>query len=127
MFKHILAFALAALPVMGNAGDVTGTWRTATGETGAYLHVNVAPCASDAALTCGTIVQAFNATRDDLVGKLIIWDMQPDGENSWRRGRIWAPDDDKTYRSSMELRGEVLRVQGCVAIFCRGQDWTRVN
>ncbi|MEM9794644.1 MAG: DUF2147 domain-containing protein, partial [Pseudomonadota bacterium] len=42
-------------------------------------------------------------------------------------GQIWAPDDDKTYRSNMALDGDSLKVEGCVAIFCRGQTWTRVN
>ncbi|MEX0969696.1 MAG: hypothetical protein WD046_04520 [Paracoccaceae bacterium] len=56
MSEHILAFALAVLPAMAFEGDATGTWRTATGDTGAYLHV-----------------------------------------------------------------------EGCVAIFCRGQDWTRAD
>jgi len=54
--------------------------------------------------------------------------MVPDGANEWGDGTIWAPDDDKTYDSSMELSGNTLEVSGCVlgGIICRGQDWTRL-
>jgi len=66
--------------------------------------------------------------RDEIVGKTIIADMVPDGANEWGDGTIWAPDDDKTYDSSMELSGNTLEVSGCVlgGIICRGQDWTRL-
>ncbi|MEM8869907.1 MAG: DUF2147 domain-containing protein [Pseudomonadota bacterium] len=126
--KHLVA--LVAFLMIGTevqANDVFGTWQSETSDTGAYLHVRVAPCGYDTALTCGQIVKAENATRDDLVGRPIITGMAPDGTNRWSGGQIWAPDDDKTYRSNMALDGDSLKVEGCVAIFCRGQTWTRVN
>ncbi len=119
------ALVLAAVPVL--AQDASGTWKTQTNERGAYLHVRIGPCGDDNAQTCGVITEAVNATRTDLVSKPIIWGMQPDGSGKWAKGTIWAPDDDKTYRSRMRLDGNTLRVEGCVAVFCRGQDWTRVN
>ena len=57
----------------------------------------------------------------------MIFDMVADGENKWDDGEIWAPDSDETYSSNMELKGDVLRVEGCVLFICRGQDWTQVN
>ena len=125
-----VALALAVALVLGSAaqaGDAFGTWQTETSETGAYLHVRVAPCGYDTALTCGQIVRVENATRDDLVGRPIITGMTPDGDGRWTGGQIWAPDDDKTYGSKMALQGEDLVVEGCFAIFCRGQTWTRVS
>ena len=81
---------------------------------------------------CGTIIDGHSA--DGAVsgdyphkGKPIIWDMVAEGENVWDDGMIWAPDDDETYSSNMELKGDVLTVEGCVLFICRGQDWTRVN
>jgi len=124
--RHLLAAALVALPVAAQA-QVAGVWRTETSDDGAYLHVRVGACANDAALTCGTIVKAVNTERTDLVGKPIIWAMAANGENAWAKGRIWAPDDDKTYRSKMALSGDRLKVEGCVAVFCRGQSWSRVE
>lgn len=119
--------ALVAAPAMANDG-AHGLWKTQTNENGAYLHVRLGPCADDAAATCGVIDAAFNGTGADIVGKPMIFDMAPDGPNKWDSGRIWAPDDDKTYRANMELKGaDLLRVEGCVLVFCRGQDWTRVK
>jgi uncharacterized protein (DUF2147 family) len=121
--------AMAAAGAAGAAGaqDAGGLWKTETNDRGAYLHVRVGPCADDGAKLCGIIEEAVNATRTDLPGKAIIRNMQPNGAGKWNRGTIWAPDDDKTYRSNMALQGDALRVEGCVAVFCRGQTWTRVE
>ncbi|MEM6439256.1 MAG: DUF2147 domain-containing protein [Pseudomonadota bacterium] len=113
-----------------NAAD--GVWRTEANDEGSYLEVTIAPCASDAAKTCGTITRAYSGVGEDgaqypHLGRLIIEDMVPDGANAWTDGSIWAPDDDRTYRSNMELQGDVLNVEGCVLVICRGQDWTRVE
>lgn len=66
----------------------------------------------------------------ELRGKLMIRDMEPDGTQSWDNGTIWAPDDDETYSSKMELTGtNFLTISGCVmaGLICRGQDWIRVK
>ncbi len=123
--------ALIAMVVLAagtvQAQDVDGTWQTETSEEGAYLHVRIGDCASSSSEKCGVITGVFNSDNQDIKGKPIIWAMQPDGANAWSGGRIWAPDDDKTYRSKMSLRGNTLSVEGCVAIFCRGQDWIRIQ
>lgn len=125
-----LIAALAATPSL--AGSPTGIYQTEPGDSGGFLYVSIAPCGSDAALTCGTILAAYDktGTRDDAyqhLGKPIVWDMVDDGDGSWSGGMIWAPDRDKTYSSNMELQGSNLRVEGCVAIICRGQTWRRVQ
>ena len=125
--RLMLAAAMALIPFASQAQEVNGVWRTQTSDTGAYLHVNIAPCGYDATNTCGVIAEAVKSTRDDLVGKPIIWDMVSGKPGRWSKGKIWAPDDDKTYRSNMALNGNILRVEGCVAVFCRGQNWTRVK
>ncbi len=127
MKKIIAITALAALPLAVSAQEINGTWQTATSDTGAYLHVEIGACDSDATQICGTITAAFAGATAENIGKPIIWDMQARGDNRWRRGQIWAPDDDKTYRANMTLNGDSLEVEGCVAVFCRGQVWTRVN
>lgn len=125
--KNLIATLLVLAPMAATAGDVTGTWQTAVNDEGKYLHVEITACASDPALICGTIMQGFGGASQENNGKPIIWDMQARGEDFWRRGRIWAPDDDKTYRANMTLTGDSLEVEGCVAVFCRGQVWTRVD
>lgn len=117
--------------------EAKGLWRSATNDNGGYIHVDIGPCAADAGLLCGKIIEAFNEDparlnkkrRDEIVGKLIIENMESDGAAAWSGGTIWAPDDDETYSSEMELRGDILEVSGCVlgGLICRGQDWTRVK
>lgn len=125
--KKVLALMVALAPGAAFAGDPSGLWQTAVNEEGKYLHVQISACAANPAQVCGVIVAGFGGASQENNGKPIIWDMQANGENYWRRGQIWAPDDDKTYRANMTLEGNTLDVEGCVAIFCRGQQWTRVN
>ena len=132
MKTKILAAALVfAAPLAAHAQDVNGTWKSEPGETGAYITVAIADCASNAAQTCGTITGVFEADGSDgdqaIVGEPIIWDMQPTTANNWAQGTIWAPDQDKTYSSKMSLNGDTLEVSGCVLFICRSQNWTRVN
>ncbi len=61
------------------------------------------------------------------MGKLIVKDMKSDDGASYSGGTVWDPEDNKTYSSKMTLKGNDLDVEGCVAIFCKGQDWTRVK
>lgn len=123
----IAAVALAAAPAF--AADPSGLWRTEANDEGSYLVVEVKPCGDK---VCGVIVDARTSSGEsrpsyEHIGRSIITGMVPDGENKWDDGEIWAPDEDKTYSSSMELKGEVLAVEGCILVFCRGQDWLRAQ
>lgn len=129
--KHVLK-ALAAICLTAGAAaasDATGVWKTEANDEGSYLEVDIQPCGEN---LCGTIVAAKSAdgaanSGYEHLGKGIIFDMAADGPNKWTDGEIWAPDDDKRYNSNMELKGDVLEVEGCVLFFCRGQNWTRAN
>ena len=132
MKTMILGAVLAlAAPMAALAQDVNGRWQSEPGETGSYITVDVASCASNAAQVCGTIAGVFNADgtpgEQTIVGEPIIWGMEPTTPNNWARGTIWAPDQDKTYSSKMSLSGNTLAVSGCVLFICRSQNWTRVN
>ncbi|MEO1551707.1 MAG: DUF2147 domain-containing protein [Pseudomonadota bacterium] len=121
---------LAAAPAW--ADGVTGIWKTEPGDTGGYLHVRLGPCSNDGALTCGVIDKAFDGDGAAIanyanLGKPIVWNMQNPSAGQYRKGKIWAPDRDKTYNSKMDLSGATLTVQGCVLAFCRGQTWTKVQ
>ncbi len=131
--KKLIISAVFALGFAGPAlaDAVSGTWKTAEGEEGGYLHVAIAPCG---AAVCGTIKAAYDKAGSlssgyEHLGKKIIWDMNVDGGGSYSGGKIWAPDSDKTYSSKMSLSGKTLTVKGCVAggLICRGQDWKRVK
>ena len=55
------------------------------------------------------------------------------GDGQYANGKIWDPssnNDDgskKIYNSKMSLSGNTLSVSGCILIFCKAQNWTKVN
>ncbi len=129
---RMLMTGLAALILWAGAAladPVEGLWRTEPGDTGGYLHVQISACGNE---ICGVIRKAYDKNgqeRHDYehLGKQMIWGMKPAGDGSYRGGKIWAPDRNKTYKAKMALNGRTLSVKGCVAIFCRGQTWSRVQ
>ncbi len=124
-----LLFALTLAFTTVNAADpVTGIWKTQPGDSGGYLHVQVEPCADR---ICGTILRAFDkdgAPVNDYehLGKPMITKMRIIGNGRYAKGRIWAPDKNKTYKSKMRIDGNNLIVEGCIAFICRSQVWTPV-
>ncbi|MEM6727822.1 MAG: DUF2147 domain-containing protein [Pseudomonadota bacterium] len=129
MKKLIAATALALIGSTAFADDVLGTWKSEPGETGGFIHVTMAQCGTK---ICGTIVEVVGNDNTTIVGRQIIADMSPNGGGKYSGGTIWAPDDDKTYKSRMTLlNANTLEVRGCVgictALTSRGQTWTRLN
>ncbi|KPA22039.1 hypothetical protein shim_19260 [Shimia sp. SK013] len=130
MKKFVLATALTLAGAgVASADPVAGVWKTQPGESGGYLHVTIAPCGE---ALCGTIAKAIDengaAVADyEHAGKRMLWDMKADGGGAYSDGKIWAPDSDKTYRSSMNLSGDTLKVTGHVAVFKRSQNWKRLK
>ena len=119
--------SVVAMPVMA-ADAVLGMYKTQPGDEGNYAHVQFYECEDK---ICGVIRKAFDGAGkqldSDTVGKRIVWGMSADGDGEYSGGKIWAPDRDKVYKSKMELDGNALTVEGCVAFICRGQVWTRIN
>lgn len=122
--------ALFSTTALANAG-ADGTWRTESSEEGGYLEVTMAPCATDAGRTCGVISKANDGKGPDAsyehLGKLMVKDMQSEGGGYFSDGTIWDPQADKTYKSKMQVNGNELEVDGCIAFLCSGQTWTRVQ
>lgn len=125
MIAAVTAFlassALAADPAVG-------IWKTQPDDNGNFGHVKIAECG---AKICGTLMKAFNSTGasrpSDHIGRQIVWDMQSQAGGKYVKGKIYAPDRDKTYGSKMQLDGNALVVSGCVFAICRKQNWSRVN
>lgn len=127
--RHIfLATALTLLAGAAAADPVLGTYQTQPGDEGNFIHVEMYQCDDT---ICGVIRKAFNGAGQqidsDSVGKRMIWAMQANGDGSYSKGKIWAPDRNKTYNSKMSLSGNTLEVSGCVLGICRGQTWNRVQ
>lgn len=142
--KHILAATLIAAglsmaPVAASADTgASGVWRMTNGK----VTVRLAPCGGG---LCGTVVGLKKpldkhgkpkrdkenpnpALRDrPVIGLTIMSNMTPAGDNRWN-GTIYNPDDGRTYRSKMKLQDSAsMKVEGCVAVFCKTMKFVRVE
>jgi uncharacterized protein (DUF2147 family) len=130
MRRPLLALLALAAAAPAAANPAHGLWRTEARDDGAYLVVELLPCEGAPAETCGVIREAVTAEgpepRYPHLGRVMIDGMEAEG-TEFSGGTIWAPDDDETYRAGMSLKGDVLEVEGCVLVFCRGQDWRRAD
>jgi uncharacterized protein (DUF2147 family) len=140
------ALALACLVAPVQAADAIGTWLNEDrdgvvqiGDCGTLRKV--APTGS----LCGVVVwirdavdaatgrppvdkkNADPALRGrPIMGLQVISQMRPSKASNRWDGRIYNIDDGKTYTGTLTLKSEgQLRVEGCVAIVCSGETWTR--
>ncbi len=129
MRQQILTItALLALTATATAADpVVGLWKTQPDE-GRYAHIDLHECGD---MICGTVAEVFDehdrSMPSDSIGRQIVWDMQPNGNGKYRKGRIYRVSNDKTYKSKMILDGNRLIVKGCIGPICKKQNWTRVE
>lgn len=128
-FRTTLALVAFVVSTPAFAADpVVGLFKTQPGDNGNFALVEMSECGNE---ICGVIRQTYDGSgakiKSDNIGKRIVWAMQPKGDGSYSKGKIWAPDRDKTYKSKMVLEGKRLKVSGCVAFICRSQIWMRVK
>jgi uncharacterized protein (DUF2147 family) len=106
-------------------------WSTEKSDSGGYLEVTIGPCESDTTKTCGVISAAFSkdGIKSDYehLGKLMIKDMKSNDGISYSGGTIWDLEKDKIYTSKLKVKGDVLKVDGCISFICVGQNWARVD
>jgi uncharacterized protein (DUF2147 family) len=121
----VLAAALCVGAVAGEARaqpeqGIHDDWAT----RGIGGVVRLAPCAANEALLCGRLMWVWDPSevRRGAVGSLILRDFSFDGE-AWRGGTVQNPEDGRTYRGSIRLDGDVLRLRGCAGPFCQLQTW----
>ncbi|CUH66745.1 hypothetical protein TG4357_02614 [Thalassovita gelatinovora] len=127
MKKLVLAAVLSLAGAGAALADpVEGIWKTQV-DDGSYAHITMSTCGDS---YCGVISRTFNASgeyKSANVGKKLVWDMKPQGNGSYKKGKIWQPSTDKIYSSKMSLKGNVLNVSGCVGPICKKQTWNRVE
>ena len=123
-----LAMMAGAAGVASAAGPIEGNWinpsRTVT--------VHIGPCGAQ---LCGRVVSASAKAKGDaaaagtaqLVGTMLISEMEPTGEGAWRAD-IFVPD--RNFHAPVELRltgPRTLDVQGCLGgLICKTQTWVKV-
>jgi len=133
----MMKFALAGLTAAGlammagaasAAGPIEGNWvnpsRTVT--------VHIGPCGAQ---LCGRVVSASAKAKGDaaaagtaqLVGTMLISEMEPTGEGAWRAD-IFVPDRNIHAQGEIHLTGpRTLDIQGCMGgLFCKTQTWVKV-
>jgi len=122
--KHLFFAAALALGAgaVASADPAFGTWKSPTNDAGASLEVTVAACGN---AICGKITKVSGGDQS-IVGDQLVWDMQARGGGEYR-GKIWAPDTNKTYNGRMQLNGNTMKMSGCVLGVCRGETFSRVN
>ncbi len=116
---------LTTTPV--SAEQLLGLWITEQ-RRGAFAHVLMEPCEDK---ICGTVIKSFeNGTEVESasLGKVIVYDMTAGGKHTYA-GRVWNPNNDKTYLAKLRVDGDTLALRGCVAggLFCAKRTWTRIK
>lgn len=97
-----------------------GVWAT----RGDGAHVLIHRC-EDGKLVCGSIVWTASGKPDRIGAAILTGFAFEDGR--LRGGRIIDPRSGSRYRARLEMIDEgLLKVEGCVLIFCGDQEWTRV-
>jgi len=128
-----LAAALLLTPAAADAATpIAGRWLTEEGNA----VVTIGACGS---ATCGRITRLIKGPpsgppvdrnnpdaslrKRPLEGLTILTGFADAGDD-WR-GRIYDPKSGKTYKSIVRREADgSLKVQGCIAFFCRTQRWT---
>ena len=133
----LAAILLGASSASSAVPGVVGDWRNEAGD--AVIRVSIAKD--------GTLVgvgarggdddkERFDVKNPDpklkgrsLLGAPIMWGFTPDNEakTRWSGGKIYDPDNGKTYSCKLELKEGRLRIRGYVGIslFGRTTVWTR--
>ena len=109
MKKVIISLVLAMMSVAGYAQSVVGKWVTEGGDS----QVEIYQHNPDKKLQ-----------SRKLVGVNILTGLTKKGEK-WEGGKIYNPKNGKTYKCSIWLDGNNLKVRGYVAMFYETQTWTK--
>ena len=105
----LAAVAVAGMTFAANAQSIEGKWTTQSGANATISKCGGAFC--------------INITSGEHAGKRVG---QVSGSGPKYRGQITDPGNGKTYSGSATVRGNALKLTGCVAgVLCRSQNWSR--
>ncbi len=130
MKKGLLSLVFALAATTGWAQDIMGKWVTEAGDAQVEIY-------QQGDKVNGKIVwlQQGPETKDKhnpddklkerkLMGVNILSGLSKSKEK-WEGGKIYNPKNGKTYKCSMWLDGDQLKVRGYVAMFYETQTWTK--
>lgn len=122
----VAAFGFASTASAQDAA--VGIWQTEP-DDGSFAHILIQPCGN---AFCGIIQRTFQAGgveyESENKGKTLVIDMVPNGDGTYN-GRVWRPSNNKIYIGKMQVNGDSLRLQGCIAggLLCSSQNWVRAG
>lgn len=65
-----------------------------------------------------------------LIGMIFLYDflIKNSNQKTFKRGKIYDPRRGKIYKSNLYLKDDgILRVEGCLAFICDGEDWKSLD
>ena len=122
---RLLGVSLLVAGFAAAAQTPEGRWKTIDDETGKVKSiVEILQSDKGPNPTCD---KCGGANKDKPIkGMTILWGMRNEGGGDYAGGRILDPAKGKTYKSKLEMLGDDrLGVSGCIAFFCRQQEWVR--
>lgn len=140
IFGLVILSLAVAVPVAGaQTTPITGRWLSESGKG----VIEIYPCADK---LCGKLVWLSDPIRDGapavdrsnpdaalrqrpLCGLTMLGDFRQVEANRWGDGWIYSSENGKTYRATMMLDGNLLKLRGYVGIplFGETQTWTRAD
>ena len=144
LVAYACALVLGSFVICGtsHASELVGEWAT----QGNAAHVRVERCSTAPDLLCGFVTwlwepidAAGEPMRDKrnpdprlrarpIVGISLLDDFRRGVSGETMEGRIYNPENGRTYRASLGLRSpNILEVKGCLLIVCDTQVWRRVE
>ena len=106
MKKVLLSMVLMFVSAVAYSQGVIGKWVTEGGDSQVEIYQN-------GDQLCGKII-----------GVNILTGLKKKG-NKYEGGKIYNPKNGKTYKCSIWLEGNNLKVRGYVAMFNETQNWTK--
>lgn len=144
----IFMFAVLLFSVSVKAEiTITGTWKTVSDEgvdkgkvkshveifekNGAYFAKAIKLLLKPQDTLCEKC--EGDLKNKPVVGMIFLQDMKKSGKldeelgDEYAGGMIMDPDNGKTYKCKLWLKGDVLTVRGYIGFFYRTQQWFRVK
>lgn len=130
----LVATTLLGVAAPAFAASPLGAWKTPTGQVelyncGAEICGKVTgspPLSVNPNLTDAKNSDAALRGRK-LLGLVFLTGFSG-GPKEWKGGKIYNPEDGKTYQGTITLSEDTLRLRGCVAFpLCRTQTWSRLK
>ena len=132
MKKMILSMGLALFSLVGYSQTIIGKWLTEAGDAKVEIYeANGKVNGKIVWLEKGPDTKDTHNTDEKmrsrkLMGVNILSGLTKKSEK-WEGGRIYNPKNGKTYKCSIWLDGDKLKVRGYLGVFYETQTWKKAK